>query len=174
MHLSVDVRLNSGKKSSIIWWRGFFLVFTWIWGKSVPFLVKRFILGGFTWIWGKNIQFLVKTFFLWSLNLLTWTNSWSRVIHPMLKMGQSWSKIVNYPLQCLTKIGTPESKFINLKVKTVNYYDDYNNITNGKNIWSTFRQKWIFWEYLLNIFPPPPPPPRKNFFSVSVIVFGNR
>ena len=25
----------------------------------------------------------------------------------MLKIGQNWDKIANYPLQCSTKIGTP-------------------------------------------------------------------
>ena len=46
----------------------------------------------------KILQYSVKTFFLWSsLNLLTWKRSWSMFIPPMLKIGQNWGKIANYP-----------------------------------------------------------------------------
>ena len=34
--------------------------------------------------------------------------SWSRFIPPMLKIGQNWSKIENYPPQCSTKICTTD------------------------------------------------------------------
>ena len=68
---------------------------------SVPFLVKTFFsfFLVFNWIWGKKVfHFWWGPFFLGSsLNLLTWTKSWSRFNPPMLKIGQNWGKIANYP-----------------------------------------------------------------------------
>ena len=60
----------------------------------------------------KSVPFLVKTFFFCSsLNLLTWTKSWSRYIPPMLILGQNWGKIANYPPQCSAEIDTPNSNW---------------------------------------------------------------
>ena len=43
-------------------------------------------------------------FFFWSsLSLLTWKKYWSRFIPPMLKIGQNWDKIANYPPPMLNK-----------------------------------------------------------------------
>ena len=37
-------------------------------------------------------------FFIWSSrNLLTWKKSWSSFIPPILKIGQNWRKMANYP-----------------------------------------------------------------------------
>ena len=75
--------------------------------RLVPFLVKTFFLV-FTWIRGKKVfHFWWRPFFCSSLNLLPWTKWWSRFIPPMLKIGQNWGKIANYPPQCSTKICTP-------------------------------------------------------------------
>ena len=53
--------------------------------KSVPFLVKTFFLV-FTWIWGKKCSSFGEDLFFWSsLNLLTWTKSWSSFILPNVK-----------------------------------------------------------------------------------------
>ena len=61
-------------------------------------------------LWKKVFHFWWRPFFWSSLNLLTWTNSWSRFIPPMLKIGQNWGKIANYPPQCSKMIGTPGPK----------------------------------------------------------------
>ena len=74
--------------------------------KGVLFLMKTFFFLVFTWIWGKKVFHL---YFFWSLlNFQTWTKSWSRFISPMLKIGQNWDKIANYPPQCSAKIGTTD------------------------------------------------------------------
>ena len=90
MHLSAGVQLNSRKKVFHFWWRPFcfFLVFTWIREKSVPFLVKTFFF------------FLV---FTWFAHL---KKSWSRFIPPNVENRGNSGKIASYPPQCSTKICT--------------------------------------------------------------------
>ena len=57
------------------------------------------------------VPFLVKTFFL-ALYLICSPekNGGRGSSPPMLKIGQNWDKIANYPPQCSTKICTPDSK----------------------------------------------------------------
>ena len=72
--------------------------------KNVLFLLKTFFLV-FTWIWGKKCFvcfFLVFTKFS-HLNKIV-----VEVHPPMLKLGQNWGKIANYPPQCSTKIDTTD------------------------------------------------------------------
>ena len=69
----------------------------------------------------KSVPFLVKTFFFFwsSLNLLTWTKSWSRFIPPMLKIGQNWGKVANYPTNA-------QQRSVPLPVQTGLYrYDEW-------------------------------------------------
>ena len=56
----------------------------------------------------KSVPFLVKTFFF-DLQLICSSeqNRGRSSSPPMLKIGQKWGKIANYPPQCSTKIGTP-------------------------------------------------------------------
>ena len=86
LHLSAVLHLNSG-------------------GKSLPSLAKTFFFSfsfGLHLNLGKTVfQFWWKPFF-WgsSLNLLTWKNKKNRgrcSSPPMLKIGQNWGKIPNYP-----------------------------------------------------------------------------
>ena len=58
--------------------------------------------------WGKSVLFLMKTFFL-VLTKITEQNRGRGSSPPMLKIGQNWGKIANYPPQCSTKIGTTGS-----------------------------------------------------------------
>ena len=57
----------------------------------------------------KSVPFLVKTFFFFGLHLTCSPeqNRGQGSSPPMLKIGQNWGKIANYPPQCSTKIGTP-------------------------------------------------------------------
>ena len=45
----------------------------------------------------------------------------------MLKIGQNWGKIANYPSQCLTKIGTtgytPLHRFTVVRIRVVTFLD---------------------------------------------------
>ena len=62
--------------------------------------------------WGeKSVPFLVKTFFF-GLHLICSPekNCGRGPSSPMLKIGQNWGKVANYPRQCSTKIGTPAYK----------------------------------------------------------------
>ena len=94
MHLSVGVNLNSGEK-------------------SVPFLVKiffSFLFWSLPEFGEKSVPFLVRTFFL-GLHLICSPDEQNRgrgSSPPMLKIGQNWGKIANYPPQCSTEIGTPD------------------------------------------------------------------
>ena len=89
------------------WWRPFFFGLHAIWGKKrVLFLMKTFL-----YIFWSSPEFGEKSdpfaYFFWSSqNFHTWTKSWSGFIPPMLKMGQNWGKIANFPPQCSTKIVT--------------------------------------------------------------------
>ena len=80
---------NRGKKVFHFWWRSFFLVFIWIWGKKCSFLVTTFFFG---------------------LHLICSPeqNHGRGSSLPMLKIGQNLGKIANYLPQCSTKIGTPD------------------------------------------------------------------
>ena len=49
------------------------------------------------WLW------CTSEFFWSSLNLLTWTKSWSRFIPPMLKIVQNWGKIAKLTPPMLNK-----------------------------------------------------------------------
>ena len=77
--------------------------------KSVLFLLKTFFFffGLHLNSERKSVLFLMKTFFL----VFTWISipeqNRGRGSSPsMLKIGQNWDKIANYPPQCSTKIGT--------------------------------------------------------------------
>ena len=105
--MGVHLSVNLGKKVFYSCWRpfSFFLVFTWIWE------IKCFIFDEDLFFFWSSPKFGDKSvpfaFFLWSsLNFHIWTKSWSRFIPSMLKIGQNWGKIANYPPQCSTKIGT--------------------------------------------------------------------
>ena len=100
--------------------------------RLVPFLVKTFF-------WSppefgeKKFSIFGEDFFCSSLNLLTWKKWWSRFIPPMLKVGQNWGKIADYPPQCSTKICTPACKHL-----PRNYLDSV--VLQGKLGWCSVSQ----------------------------------
>ena len=98
----------------------FFLVFTWIRGKKVFQFWWSFFFGLHVNSWKKSVSFLAKTIFcFWSsLDLLTWRKWWLRFIPPMLRIGQNWGKVANYPPQCSTKICTPAFNSPSSQVKS--------------------------------------------------------
>ena len=79
---TVQLSLNLGKKVFFSCWR--------------PFLFGLHLNSG-----RKSVLFAL--FFWSSQNFHTCTKSWSRFIPPMLKIGQNWGKIANYPLPMLNK-----------------------------------------------------------------------
>ena len=91
-------------------------VYAWYGEKSVPFLVKTFL---FFFFWSspefgeKYVPFLVKTFFFGLHLICSPKKSLGRgSFSPMLKIGQNWGKIANYPLQCSKICTTDIAKFL--------------------------------------------------------------
>ena len=80
--------------------------------KSVLVLIKTFFFFGLHLNLGNSVSFAIFLVFTKFPNL----NQIVVEVHPpMLKIGQNWGKIANYPPQCSTKIGTtvlqpPESQ----------------------------------------------------------------
>ena len=66
--------------------------------KNVPFFVKTFFLV-FTWIWAKKGFHFSEDFFFYGLHLICSPeqNRGRGSSPPMLKIGQNWGKIANYP-----------------------------------------------------------------------------
>ena len=60
----------------------------------------------------KSVLFLVKTFFLGLHLICSPEHNRGRGSSPILKRGQNWGKIANYPLQCSTKIATPAVLYV--------------------------------------------------------------
>ena len=65
----------------------------------------------FTWIRGKKVFHL---HFIFGLHYISTPeqNRGRGSSLPMLKIGQNWGKIANYPPQCSTKIGTTALKYL--------------------------------------------------------------
>ena len=83
--------------------------------RLVPFFDEDFFFGLHLNSGEKSVPFLVKTFFFCSsLNLLTCKNCGRGSSPPMLKIGQNWGKIANYPPQCSTKICSPAYNAVKL------------------------------------------------------------
>ena len=65
---------------------------------SLIFGEDRFLFFFFTWFRGQKLfNFWWRPFFWSSLHLFTWKKKWPSFIHLMLKIGQYWGKIANYP-----------------------------------------------------------------------------
>ena len=78
-----------------------FLLFTKIRGQ------KLFNFRWRSFFWSSlDLPRMLNLFHIW----FTWKKSWSRFIPQMLKMGQNWGKIANYPPQCSTKIDPVETR----------------------------------------------------------------
>ena len=83
--------------------------------RLVPFLVKTFFLV-FTWIRRKKeFHFSWRPFFALHLIYSPEKNRGRGSSPPMLKIGQNWGKIANYPPQCSTKICTPA--YLDLEIR---------------------------------------------------------
>ena len=73
------------------------------------------------------VPFLVKTFFF-ALHLICSPekNGGRGSSPPMLKIGQNWDKIANYPPQCSTKIATPGKRWLEIcRIIPLSSFVDY-------------------------------------------------
>ena len=81
-------------------------VSTWIREKKCSFFGEDLLFSFFfvfTWIRGKSVPSLVKTFFGLHLICSPEKNRGRGLSPPMLKIGQNWGKIANYPPPVLNK-----------------------------------------------------------------------
>ena len=126
-------------------------VSTRIRGKKCSNFGKDFFFGLHLNSGKKGVPFLAKIFFF-GLHLiyLPEKNRGRGSSPPILKIGQNWGKIANYPLQCSTKNGTPARSYCYVKKPCISW--TYKTFWHSISFYSRGCGEWNHWTWILQFW----------------------